>query len=239
MTFNAAALLLLILGLALIGWLAGRARSALLAGRSGAKLHSRPQYHGWYVALWLFAPAAIFLAVWTSVSPALVTNQVLATGAELGADLRAIAIVQSMRVVIVAVGLPAGLAAVGLTGDGAPRPVPVMSVAHIDEWAILIAVSVAGAIAAHRFRLPGGLLFGAMFASAALHGSGFIHAVVPYWAANTAMVALGAVVGARFTNTPLRMLLHYITAALERLIAEFGAIPSAFPEGSNWMLRLN
>ena len=78
-TFNAAALLLLIGGLALIGWLAGRARSALLAGRTGTRLHSRPQYHGWYVALWLFAPAAIFLAVWSSMSPALITNAVLAS----------------------------------------------------------------------------------------------------------------------------------------------------------------
>ncbi|MGH6634414.1 MAG: phosphate ABC transporter permease family protein, partial [Sphingopyxis sp.] len=81
MTFNAAALLLLIAGLALIGWLAGRARSSLLAGRAGEKLHSRPQYHGWYVALWLFAPAALFLAVWASVSPGLITNQVLSSEA--------------------------------------------------------------------------------------------------------------------------------------------------------------
>ncbi len=81
MTFNAAALLLLIAGLALIGWLAGRARSSLLAARSGTKLHSRPQYHGWYVALWLFAPAAVFLAIWSSVSPALITNSVLASDA--------------------------------------------------------------------------------------------------------------------------------------------------------------
>src|SRR3546814_4737633 len=78
---HAAALLLLILCLALIGWLAGRARSTMLAGRSGTRLHSRPQYHGWYVALWLFAPAALFLAVWSSVSPALITNQVLTTEA--------------------------------------------------------------------------------------------------------------------------------------------------------------
>ena len=77
MTFNAAALVLLIAGLALIGWIAGRQRSNLLAGRAGTKLHSRPQYHGWYVALWLFAPAALFLAVWSSVSPGLITNEVL------------------------------------------------------------------------------------------------------------------------------------------------------------------
>ena len=81
MTFNAAALLLLIAGLALIGWIAGRQRSNLLAGRAGTKLHSRPQYHGWYVALWLFAPAALFLAIWSSVSPALITNQVLTSEA--------------------------------------------------------------------------------------------------------------------------------------------------------------
>ncbi len=81
MTFNATALLLLTAGLALIGWLVGRARSSLLAKRSGTKLHSLPSYHGWYVALWLFAPAAIFLAVWTTVSPALITNQVLASEA--------------------------------------------------------------------------------------------------------------------------------------------------------------
>ena len=84
MSFNAPALLILILGLALIGWLTGRARSAMLAARAGVKLNSRPQYHGWYVALWLFVPAALFLAVWTSVSPALITNAVLETPAAEG-----------------------------------------------------------------------------------------------------------------------------------------------------------
>lgn len=81
MSFNPVALLFLIAGLALIGWLAGRARSALVAGRAGAKLHSRPQYHGWYVALWLFAPAALFLGIWSAVSPGLITNAVLASDA--------------------------------------------------------------------------------------------------------------------------------------------------------------
>jgi uncharacterized protein len=47
-------------------------------------------------------------------------SQVLALGAELGGDLRAIAIVQSIRVVVIAVGLPAGLSALGLVGHAAP-----------------------------------------------------------------------------------------------------------------------
>ncbi len=72
-------LLLLILGLGLVGWLSARARAAMLASRSGERLHSLPGYHGWYVALWLVLPAALFLALWSNMSPALVTNEVLAT----------------------------------------------------------------------------------------------------------------------------------------------------------------
>ena len=140
-------------------------------------------------------------------------SQALAAGAELGGDLRAIAIVQSTRVAIVAIGLPAGLALLGLVGDATrPDPVP-LTLQGIDELAILVAAGAIGAALAHRLRLPGGLLFGAMFTSAGLHGAGLIHAVLPWWITNTAALALGAVIGARFTNTPLRLLLHYLGAA--------------------------
>jgi membrane AbrB-like protein len=140
-------------------------------------------------------------------------SQVLVAGAELGADLRAIAIVQSARVVIVAIGLPSGLALVGLAGR-ASRPGPgALTLGVVDELAVLMAACAACAWIAHRLRLPGGLLFGAMIASAALHGSGLIHAVLPWWVTNTAALALGAVIGARFTNTPLRLLLNYLGAA--------------------------
>lgn len=74
-------LLLLVIGLGLVGWLSARARAAMLAARGGERLHSLPNYHGWYVALWLVLPAALFIAVWSSVSPALVTNAVVANEA--------------------------------------------------------------------------------------------------------------------------------------------------------------
>jgi phosphate transport system permease protein len=74
-------LLMLILGLGVVGWLSARVRAAMLAGRGGGKLHSLPNYHGWYVALWLALPALLFLAVWSNVTPALITNDVLATDA--------------------------------------------------------------------------------------------------------------------------------------------------------------
>ncbi len=140
-------------------------------------------------------------------------SQVLALGAELGADLRAIAIVQSIRVVVIAVGLPAGLSVLGLVGHAPPRPAVALNLVTLDELAILVAASSVAALIAYRFRFPGGLLFGAMLTSAVLHGSGLIHAVMPWWVANTAMVAMGAVTGSRFANMPLRLLMNFVAAA--------------------------
>jgi membrane AbrB-like protein len=140
-------------------------------------------------------------------------SQVLVVAAELGADLRAIAIVQTMRVVIIAVGLPACLTLLGYAGHATRPGNGPLSFALAGELAVLVVASIVVAIVAFRFRFPGGLLFGAMFASAALHGSGLIHAVVPPWVANTAMVALGGVIGARFANTSPRLLLDYLAAA--------------------------
>lgn len=140
-------------------------------------------------------------------------SQVLALGAELGADLRAIAIVQSARVVIVAIGVPLGISLLGFV-DEVVRPVPgPMTLQTVYELAILIVACCIGAYVAHRVRFPGGLMFGAMMTSAALHGTGIIHAVVPWWVTNTAALALGSMIGARFTNMPLRLLLDYLGAA--------------------------
>ncbi len=74
---NAYALLFLLLGLGLIGWLTARARAARF-DRGGAKrLHSLPSQHGWYVAIWTMLPALLFLAAWSSISPGLVREEVL------------------------------------------------------------------------------------------------------------------------------------------------------------------
>jgi membrane AbrB-like protein len=140
-------------------------------------------------------------------------TQVMGLAAELNADMRAIAIVQTTRVVVIAVGLPAGLSLLGLVGHASRGVGGVFDPSQIGELAILIAISTAASIAAFRAGFPGGLMFGAMLTSAALHGSGYIHVVMPWWVVNTVMIAFGAVTGSRFANTPLRMLANYIGAA--------------------------
>lgn len=71
------ALFLLLLGFGVIAFFTGRARGQLLKPAGGVRPHSRPNYHGWYVALWAIVPAVIFLAAWSVASPGLVMQSVL------------------------------------------------------------------------------------------------------------------------------------------------------------------
>ena len=73
---NGLALLALIAGLALIGWMSARARAFAFAGGS-ARANSLPGLHAAYVVLWVVAPALIFLAGWAALSPSLVTATAL------------------------------------------------------------------------------------------------------------------------------------------------------------------
>jgi phosphate transport system permease protein len=79
------ALLFLVLGLGLVGWISGRARAAAFvrAAKGGPRgqVNSLPSYHGWFVAVCAVVPALLFMFVWQAVSPALVTDMVLSSPA--------------------------------------------------------------------------------------------------------------------------------------------------------------
>jgi len=164
-------------------------------------------------------------------------SQVMGLAAELDADMRAIAIVQTVRVVIIAVGLPAGLSLLGLVGHGARSVGGVFNPAQVSELMLLIAASTFAALIADRIRFPGGLLFGAMLTSAALHGSGTIHVVMPWWVTNTVIIAFGAVTGSRFAGTPLRLLAHFIGAAFGSFAVAV-AVTAVFAAGLVGILSL-
>src|ERR1700733_7046930 len=136
--------------------------------------------------------------------------QVIALSTELGGDLRAIAIVQTVRVLLLVLGLPNGLALFGLVVPALPLPRGPAGFSVLGEMTVLVIVSTAFALAFLRLRFPGGLLFGAMAGSALLHGSGLLDAALPWWLGSSAVVTLGALVGSRFANTSLRMLVGYL-----------------------------
>jgi uncharacterized protein len=139
--------------------------------------------------------------------------QVIALSTELGADLRAIAIVQTMRVLLLTIGIPAGLALFGLVAPALPSARGPAGLSSLPEMAIIVVVSTASAFALMRLRFPGGLIFGAMAGSGILHGTGLVSAVLPWWIGGTAVIVLGAVVGSRFAGASPRLMLGYLGAA--------------------------
>ncbi len=140
-------------------------------------------------------------------------TQVIALSTELGADLPAIAIVQTMRVLLLTTGIPASLALFGLVAPALPVARSATGGASLAELALLITVSCATAIVFWRLRFPAGLLFGAMVGSGLLHGFGFLQAVLPWWVGSAAVLVLGALVGSRFANQTFRLLAGHLGAA--------------------------
>jgi membrane AbrB-like protein len=140
--------------------------------------------------------------------------QVIALSSELGGDMRAIAIVQTVRVLLLVLGLPNGLALFGLVVPAVPVARGPAGFAVIGEMTLLVGVATMFALIFMRIRFPGGLLFGALAGSALLHGTGLIHAALPWWIGGASVITLGALVGSRFANTSARMLVGYLGAAL-------------------------
>jgi membrane AbrB-like protein len=144
--------------------------------------------------------------------PGLLT-QVLVVAAQTRADMRGVVIVQIIRVVILAIGVPTGLALFGLAGTP-PVHVVVDLQESVRELAILVIPSAIASFVFHALRFPAGWLFGAMIVSVILHAAGIVHVSLPWWLVAGAMCGLGCMSGSRFANTALRTLLSYLGAAV-------------------------
>ena len=140
--------------------------------------------------------------------------QVVALSTELGGNVRAIAVVQTVRVLLLVVGLPNGLALFGLVVPAVPAVRGEADLAVLGQMIALLAVSSLFAVVFLRLRFPGGLLFGAMAGSGLLHGTNLVHAVLPWWLGSASVIALGALIGSRFANTTPRMLVRDLGAAI-------------------------
>jgi uncharacterized protein len=164
-------------------------------------------------------------------------SQALALAAETGADLRAVAMVQSMRVLVLSAGLPLCFAAFGITGS---RPIlnpAVATAASMEELAGLVVAAALGAMLAYRLRLPGGLLVGAMAVSGVLHGTGLVKVNLPLPAAIVAFVVMGSIIGARFVGTDIWLLRRLTVVGLGAL-AVGTAVASVFAVAAALLLSL-
>lgn len=163
---------------------------------------------------------------------------VLVLAAQYGADVRSVAIVQTMRIVVLAVILPGVLTALGLAGSPAAARTAVSVLDQPDEFAALIVICSTAAVAAQWVRFPGGLIFGAMTSSAVLHGSGLIHVGLPQWLAIISFVVLGALTGTRFANTDAQLLKRLAGAAIGACVVGM-VVALAFAVATATLLSLN
>jgi hypothetical protein len=158
------------------------------------------RFHGWdqTSALLAGSPGAL--------------SQITILAAEKGADVPAIAVVQTMRVIILTAGLPMLLALTGIATSSPPSaPAAIASPVELAE---LIAASVAVALLLRLAKFPASWMFGAMIGSSVLHGTGLIEGGLPPWIRGVALVGIGALIGARFARMKAKTLLSHVNAAL-------------------------
>jgi membrane AbrB-like protein len=181
--------------------------------------------HGWPTLDALFAAAPGALA------------QAMALAQDTGANVRAIAMVQTVRLFVLAVALPLIFAAFGVAGLPPPRGAPGPLTQTAIELTVLIAVSSGAALAAYRLNLPGGLIVGAMAASGVLHGSGWVHAFLPVPVAICSFVVMGAMIGTRLGGADIRHLVRLGLVGIGALLVGT-AVGCAFAAGVAWLLIL-
>jgi len=140
-------------------------------------------------------------------------GQITILAVERGADLPAIAVVQTMRVIILTAALPMVLA---LTGAAPAASSSSLTLTVAPPWHLvaLVAASLALALILRILKFPASWMFGAMIASSVLHGAGLVDGGVPPWVRSVSLVGIGSLIGARFARMKVRVLAGHINAAL-------------------------
>jgi membrane AbrB-like protein len=140
-------------------------------------------------------------------------SQITMLAAEKGADVPAIAVVQTVRVIILTAALPLLLALTGIAPSSAPTAA-MAAIASPLELTELIAASVAVALLLRLIKFPASWMFGAMIGAGVLHGTGLVEGGLPPWARAAALIGIGALIGTRFARTNIKVLLSHVRAAL-------------------------
>ena len=151
------------------------------------------------------------------------------------ADLKTVSIVQSIRVLALTLLVPVAVTLSGQLPEIAPE-VP-------DETAVLplLAMIVCAGLAGYilqRLRLPAAYLIGGMLISVVAHVTGLVSGVMNYWLAAAAFVALGALIGSRFSGVSWAQLRRAFSAGI--FVTVFGVVlAGAFAVLAHWLTGMD
>ncbi len=128
-------------------------------------------------------------------------GEMVLLGGSLGGNVRVLALVHSIRIVVVVFTVPFLLQIVlGKSFGRDALPVADAIEAGYSDWLILAGCGVAGYALAKVVKLPGGPMVIAMLLSATVHGVGLTEVVPPGWLLALVQVVIGSVAGARFAG---------------------------------------
>jgi membrane AbrB-like protein len=111
------------------------------------------------------------------------------------ADMRKVAITQSLRLLILVETVPLIVLAIGASRQAAAAGRELIGLGDI---ALLAVVGTIGGLLVGATGLPGGLILGGLLGSATLYVSGIVDGALPHWVVVPGMVALAAIAGSRF-----------------------------------------
>ncbi len=138
-------------------------------------------------------------------------SYVLSMSVEISADVRRIALVQTVRVLLLTLLVPVLVSLWGIEGTarladyGAISPVALMT---------SLAVALLVGLLLKRLQVPAALLIGAMIVSAIGHGAGLTPGTVPVWMTMVAFVCMGALIGTRFRGFSPRDIAASLSAGI-------------------------
>ncbi|KXF78666.1 hypothetical protein ATN84_02455 [Paramesorhizobium deserti] len=137
---------------------------------------------------------------------------VLAAASDTRADMVKITIIQTTRLLLL-IGFLAPLLAV-LSRNAPHVDLAVTHELTLQSAAILFAGCLIGAVIGHYSRIPGGMMLGALLASALLHGTSTVAASLPRSISDIGTIVLGVLIGSRINAGHRRHILRYLPAAL-------------------------
>lgn len=165
----------------------------------------------------------------------------LALASDVRADVRAVMVLQGMRLFAITVLVPPLVARGG--GPGGPAPIDVASIG-LGATLLLLAAAGVFSLGLARLRVPAAFLLGGLVVSGAAHVTGLVEGRPSPLVATTGFVVAGAVIGARFSGLgggELRAMLaagamvSAVAVALSFLLSWPVALWLGLPHGQVWV----
>ncbi len=145
-------------------------------------------------------------------------GEMVILGDRAGGDPRRIALVHSVRILLIVMAVPFVVRAMGMELPAMPRAA---AATHWHDIALLLAAAALGYWLGGLLRLPAPALLGGMLVSAIGHAAGLIEGAPPVVVVALAQLVIGCSIGCRFTGFRLHDILATMAAGLGLTVIMF------------------